>query len=390
MGRSADVVVVGGGIAGLTVVETLRARGYTGGISWVGDEPHPPYNRPALSKQVLLGEWGPDDVFLLDRSRLEGLDTARITGVRATGLDLASRRVGVGTDWLDFGSLVIATGLSARSPIGIDGAERARVLRTLEDAAALAAALRAGGRVAILGTGILGCEIASAARKLGLEAARVGRRPEIGVRVFGDRVFGDRIAARIEALLRENGVDLLLGAGIARIGPGSVTLTGGDEVEADVVVAAIGSDPQTDWLAQSGLDVSDGVLCDHLGRAAPGVYAVCDVARWRHAQTGIAARTEHQMAAIEQAQIVAGCIVGERPERAPDPLFWTELFGTRILAHGTFPAQGLLDVLEGDVEAGRFVAAHRTDGDATGLVGWNMPRAFRLARAASLRGGAAA
>ncbi|HMS37622.1 MAG TPA: NAD(P)/FAD-dependent oxidoreductase, partial [Arachnia sp.] len=303
MGRSADVVVVGGGIAGLTVVETLRARGYTGGISWVGDEPHPPYNRPALSKQVLLGEWGPDDVFLLDRSRLEGLDTARITGVRATGLDLASRRVGVGTDWLDFGSLVIATGLSARSPIGIDGAERARVLRTLEDAAALAAALRGGGRAAILGTGILGCEIASAARKLGLEATLVGRRPEIGVRVFGDRV-----AARIEALLRENGVDLLLGAGIARIGPGSVTLTGGDEVEADVVVAAIGSDPQTDWLAQSGLDVSDGVLCDHLGRAAPGVYAVGDVARWRHAQTGIAARTEHQMAAIEQAQIVAGCI----------------------------------------------------------------------------------
>jgi NADPH-dependent 2,4-dienoyl-CoA reductase/sulfur reductase-like enzyme len=378
MGRSADVVVVGGGIAGLTVVETLRAREYTGGISWVGEEPHPPYNRPALSKQVLLGEWGPDDAFLLDRSRLEGLDAARITGVRATGLDLASRRVGLGTDWLDFGSLVIATGLSARSPIGIDGAERARVLRTLEDAAALAAALREGGRVAILGTGILGCEIASAARKLGLEATLVGRRPEIGV-----RVFGDRIAARIEALLRENGVDLLLGTG-------SVTLTGGDEVEADVVVAAIGSDPQTDWLAQSGLDVSDGVLCDHLGRAAPGVYAVGDVARWRHAQTGTATRTEHQMAAIEQAQIVAGCIVGERPEQAPDPLFWTELFGTRILAHGTFPAQGLLDVLEGDVEAGRFVAAHRTDGDATGLVGWNMPRAFRLARAASLRGGAAA
>lgn len=380
MSHEREVVVVGAGVAGLTVIETLRTRGFAGAITWVGDESHLPYSRPALSKQILTGVWQPGDALLIDPLRLEALDVTRIAGTRATVLDLPSRRVRVGAAWLRFRSLVIATGLSARRPVDVEGAGRVRVLRTLDDAAWLAVAFRDEDSVVILGTGILGCEIASAARQLGIRTTLVERQGEIGL-----RVFGDHIGARVRRMLGDHGVDVLLGREVSRVGSGSVTLTDGTRLRAGLVVAAVGSDPGTAWLAGSGLDLSDGVLCDEWGEAAPGVYAVGDVARWRDPMTGRAERVEHQSAAIEQAQIVAGSISGDPVEHRRDPLLWTELFGTRILAHGVFPSSSAVDAIAGDLEADRFVARFSTSGVPTGHVGWNMPREFRAARAAALR-----
>lgn len=380
MNREPEVVVVGAGVAGLTVIDTLRARGFAGAITWVGDELHLPYSRPALSKQVLTGVWQPQDALLIGPPRLEALDVTRMAGTRATGLDLASRRVRVGAAWLRFRSLVIATGLSARRPFDVEGAGQVRVLRTLDDAAGLAAAFRDADSVAILGTGILGCEIASAARHLGLRTTLVERQGGIGL-----RAFGDRIGARVQRMLGDHGVDVLLGREVSSAGSESVTLTDGTRLRADLVVAAVGSDPATAWLAGTGLDLSDGVLCDERGEAAPGVYAVGDVARWRDPITGRAERVEHQTAAIEQAQIVAGSITGGPVEQRRDPLLWTELFGTRILAHGVFPSSSSVDAIAGDLEADRFIAQFSSSGVPTGLVGWNMPREFRAARAAALR-----
>lgn len=377
--RRSDVVVIGAGIAGLTVVENLRARGHSGTIALVGDEPHLPYSRPPLSKQLLIDGWRPEDMLLIGAEGLDKLGVEFLAHVKATALDVESRRVRVGSEWMGFESLVIATGLAPRRPLGIAGSKHIRMLRTLHDGIALSDALRRADRVVILGSGILGCELASASRKLGLHASLVGRRTEIGFRSLGDVV-----AARARRLLIEHDVELLLGQGVRSASSTALTLTSGARVDAGVIIAAIGSTPATAWLSNSGLEHEHGVLCDHRGMAAPGVYAAGDVARWRDPWTGIARTAECQSAAIEQAEIVAGGILGEPPAPRRDPLFTTELFGNRITAVGEFEASASVVTLAGDLEGNRFVAQYAQAGRPTGLVGWNMPREFRQARSATL------
>jgi NADPH-dependent 2,4-dienoyl-CoA reductase/sulfur reductase-like enzyme len=254
----------------------------------------------------------------------------------------------------------------------------ALTLRTLSDAIALRDALRAVSSMAVIGAGILGAEIASAARKYGVEATLVGREDRLG---FGS--VGTLLSDRLADLHAAHDVEILLNTEVAdaKTASGRTTLTFGDGIVRgfDLVVAMIGARPNTRWLESSTVPLGDGVLCDSTGTAAPGVHAVGDVAAWADPATGRHARVEHQSNAIEQAVGVATRIVHGTPAEPPVPLFWSEIHGTRINAYGWFdPARPLSS------DATTAVLTSRDAGDhVRGVVGWNAtPREFRVARAA--------
>lgn len=385
----AGVVIVGASLAGLTTAEGLRSEGYAGPITLVGEEDRMPYSRPPLSKQVLAGTWGIDRATMSEAEQLESLGVRHLRAHRATAVDVADRTVTVGGVPLPFEHLVAATGVTARRLPNAHGVRGIHSLRTAMDSLALqrdlGGASRDAGQVVVVGTGVLGFEIASAVHSAGHQVTLIGRSAKAR---FGQT--GGHLSAMIAALVRENGVRMHVGVDVDEIesrdadGHNTVRalrLSDGSVVPADVVVAAIGCTPAVDWLAGTGIDISDGVLCDANGVAAPGIYAVGDVARWLDPVTGDARRVEHQATAIEQAHAVARLIVTGEPTAPIVPFFWSELFGNRILVHGRLDPKLPLTVLAGDPAERRFVAATLWRGQPAGLVGWNMPREFRQERA---------
>ena len=237
MNGANPIVIVGASAAGLTAAETLRRRGYDGKLILIGDEPYPPYDRPPLSKQVLDGRWEPKRAFLRSEQHLAELDADLRLGRAATALDVTRRVVQLDDGALiGFGGLVIATGVAPRRVHGSDLAG-VHVLRTLDDALALRAALCAGPRVVVVGSGFLGTEVAAVARSMGVEVTLVGPQP-VPVR----RPFGDQIGALVAELHRNHGTRLRCGAAMHRLvgADGQVTgveLTDGSTLPADVVVA---------------------------------------------------------------------------------------------------------------------------------------------------------
>ncbi|MGP3929200.1 NAD(P)/FAD-dependent oxidoreductase [Nonomuraea sp. KM88] len=385
MSVPSGVLVVGAGAAGLATVEALRRKGYRGELTVIGAEPHPPYDRPPLSKQVLSGAWEPGRARLRTEAALEALEAEFVLGDPATGLDVAARTVRTASGRvLRAGAVVIATGLRPRAFPGQDGLAGVHVVRTLDDALALRAELRPSVRLVVAGDGVLGAEIAATARGLGAEVTLVGPQP---APLAGQ--LGSAAAALLAGLHTERGVRLRPGTGVAGLagenGQGrrrgrvtGVCLDTGEVLAADVVVVAIGADPATGWLAGSGLRLEDGVVCDPRCRAAEGVYAAGDVARWHHDGLGTSLRLENRTNATEQAGIVAAGILGEDRAYRPVPYFWTDQFDARIQVHGT--PSGEATVVEGDPAERRFVALHREGGRVTGVLGWNMPKQARLRR----------
>ncbi|MEG8180830.1 NAD(P)/FAD-dependent oxidoreductase [Nocardia terpenica] len=370
------IAVVGASAAGLTAAQTLRREGYDGPLTVVGDEDRMPYDRPPLSKQILSGAWEPE------RAALPAAVAADwLLGVRATGLDVAGHRLALSTgDSLGYDKLVIATGVTPRRlPFGrcLAGVF---VLRTMADALAFKAELSASRSVVIVGAGFLGCEVAAVARGLGADVTVVDPLPAPMVRQFGPWV-GDSIAK----LHADHGVRLRLGLGVTGLtGAGrveGVELADGTVVPADVVLVAIGAVPNTQWLAGSGLSLTDGVDTDSLCRAAPDVVAAGDVASWSHPVSGKRIRVEHRMNATEQGMAAARTLLGKGEPYAPVPYFWTDQYDVRIQAYGTFPAGAAHTVAAGEVGAGRFAALFAHDGRITGVLGWNLPRDTRLLRA---------
>jgi len=371
------IVVVGASLAGLSVAESLRLEGFSGEILLVGDESHLPYSRPPLSKQVLLDDWEPERSILKSTHELEELGIEFRGSTTATGLDTGNRMVITDNGVEHYDDVVIATGTRARRVW-----DRAGVLtlRTLDDATAMRSELRRAGRVAVLGAGVLGSEIASAARRLGGDVTLIGRSGRIS---FG--AVGTALSARLSDLHRENGVDLRLATTVLDIATGiggtQVGFDDGTGVSADVVISAIGGIPRTEWLTGSGLILADGVVCDHRGVAAPGVYAVGDVAAWADPATGIASRVEHQSSAIEQAMAVATTILHDRESATPVPFFWSEIHGARIKAYGWFAAQHPLVELDAGSQDGSVLLGSQEDGRTRGVIAWNLPpQAFRKAR----------
>jgi NADPH-dependent 2,4-dienoyl-CoA reductase/sulfur reductase-like enzyme len=197
---------------------------------------------------------------------------------------------------------------------------------------------------------------------------------------------GPLVSGVLAGLHTERGVRLRLGNGVTGFtddGAGRVAgvqLGSGETLPADVVVVAIGAVPATDWLADSGLRVDNGVVCDTRCRAADGIYAVGDVARWHHGSLGRLVRLENRTNATEQAMAVAAAILGEDQPYAPIPYFWTDQFDAKLQVHGFLPPEAEADVVEGDLSARRFVARYVLDGVVTGVLGWNMPKQARVRR----------
>ncbi|MEU0965306.1 FAD-dependent oxidoreductase [Streptomyces sp. NPDC005917] len=380
MSAPGHVVVVGASAAGLTAAETLRRRGYGGRLTLMGDEPHPPYDRPPLSKQVLAGAWEADRVTLRTPDELALLDAELRFGQAAAGLDLSGRQVILdGGERLAFDGLIVATGVTPRRLPGADLAG-VHVLRTVDDALALRQALLAGPRVVVVGAGFLGAEVAATARTQGLDVTLAEPRP---VPVY--RPFGEGIGALVARLHLDHGTRVRCGTPVCRLLGASgrvvgVELADGTVLPADVVVLAVGSTPATGWLKGSGLPLDGGVECDELCRAAPGVYAAGDVASWHNPHFGTRMRVEHRMNATEQAMAVAGNLLGDHLPFAPVPYFWSDQYDTRIQAYGIFPAGAEVRVLHGDPADRHFVAAYGRGATVVGLVGWDAPRETRMLR----------
>jgi NADPH-dependent 2,4-dienoyl-CoA reductase/sulfur reductase-like enzyme len=375
------VVVVGVSAAGLTAAETLRREGYAGRLTLVGEEDRLPYDRPPLSKQVLSGTWEPERTALRREADLTALDADFRLGNKATGLTLKTREIRLSDgSTLGYDGLVIATGVTPRRLPFNPGLVGVHVLRTMNDALALRKDLLSEPTVVVIGAGFLGTEVASVARELGLDVTLVDPLPAPVIRQFGPRIGG-----MVATLHADHGVVVRTGLGVTGLADGGgrvsgVELTDGTLLPADVVLIAIGSVPATRWLTGSGLSLSNGVDCDSLCRAAPGVVGAGDVASWTHPGLGRRLRVEHRMNATEQGIAAARTLLGRGEPFSPVPYFWTDQYDVKIQAYGTWPQDADSAVVEGDPAEGKFIALYGLQGAVVGALSWNMPRELRLYR----------
>lgn len=378
-----SIVVVGASLAGLRAVEALRRRGFDGPLTWIGAESELPYDRPPLSKQILRGEWGPDRAAL--KANYEALGADLRLGTRAVALDLHARAVQLedGTR-APYDGLVIATGAKPRTIRGTEGLDGVHTLRTLRDALAIKSELERGPRVAVVGAGFIGLEVAASCRTLGLdvtviEALDAPLAPAIG------RTMGNAVAN----LHRDRGVRLRTGVTVEGFegdrAVSGVTLSDGSTEPADLVVVGVGVTPETAWLQTSGLLLDDGVLCnERCAASAPGVVACGDVARYESTVLGEIVRIEHWSNAVEQAAAAAARLLdGESaPLFSSVPYFWSDQYDAKIQFAGRVKPGDELRVVEGSVAERNLIAFYGRAGRLTGVLTVNKPAALIRGRRA--------
>jgi NADPH-dependent 2,4-dienoyl-CoA reductase/sulfur reductase-like enzyme len=392
----APLVIVGASMAGLRTAEGARRAGYDGPITFLGAETHRPYNRPPLSKELLRtpGQ-GHDDVAFPLRSALTD-NVEWVLGTPAVRLDRANRVVHDASGAThDYAALAIATGLRPKPlPIPDHGLGGIHVLRTLEDAVALRDALGPGVNVVILGSGFVGCEIAATAAHAGARVSIVTQS-----RVPLDRALGPILGAELRRRHEQHGVHFFCGESLfGLVGDPRVErviLTSGVMLECDLLVVAIGSDPQTDWLEGSGLEISDGVLVDGSLRALtvdgtvdPAIVAVGDIARYVNPLfDDVPRRVEHWNLPTETGkragQTLAAYLRGEPEEAAtfaPLPSFWSDQYDAHLLAFGMTYLGDRSEVVAGSPDAECVVEYYRDDA-LVGVCGIGMRSAVQAYRA---------
>ncbi|WP_406418968.1 NAD(P)/FAD-dependent oxidoreductase [Streptomyces sp. NBC_01614] len=375
------IVVVGASAAGLAAAETLRREGHDGTLTLVGDEPLAPYDRPPLSKHLLAGEWEPERLALRTPDDLAGLDLDLRLGVAATGLRLTDGTVRLADgSTVPYDGLIVAAGVRPRRLPGQGG----HVLRSLDDAVRLRDRLTPGRRLVVVGAGFLGAEAAAVAWRLGCEVTLLEPAP-----VPLAHAVGTEVGEMLTRAHLERGVDLRCGVTVTEVTGSGVRLADGELVDADEVLIAVGSQPNTDWLDDSGLTVGDGVVCDEYCEAARNVYAAGDVARWYNPLFGRSMRIEHRANAAEQGMAAARNLLspdGRKPF-APVPYFWSDQYDMKIQAYGFLRGHDEVAIVDGDLTERRFVAAYRTGDRVTGALAVGMPpRAIRQWRQAIASG----
>lgn len=382
-------------MAGLRAAEQVRAAGWEGDLVVIGEEDHPPYNRPPLSKEALAD---PGDVTvdsLLEAHRLRQRSSMETTqwrlGQRVLESDLQAQRLTLsGGETLEYSGLVIATGVSPRR-LHVPGPTAGRhVVRTVDDAVALREVLTPQTRVLVVGCGFIGCEVAATAIDLGCTVQLVE-----GTRGPMHRVLGDEVSQAMRDWLVGRGIQMHTGGQVESFltapeqtgtlaQAGGVRLADGTELAADVVVEAVGSVPNTSWLESNGLDLTDGVLVDDRLRVigAARVVAVGDVARypdpWAEQEPR---RVEHWQGAIDMAKTAARALVsgiqgGDEPAPyASVPSFWSDQFGIRIQGVGAPHLSTSITVLEGslqEIEEG-VVIRYEREGRTVGVITVGLP-----------------
>lgn len=377
-------VIVGGSLGGLRTAERLREVGYAGEVIVVEGEAGLPYDRPPLSKDVLIGSRTREDIALSSAANLAELDIEFVDGVDAIELDLDGHTVGLSDGRvLRFDDLVVATGASPRMlPFG---GEHVAYLRTLADAERIRASFEVGCRLVVIGGGFIGAEVAAAACERGLAVTMLEAAP-----VPMSRVLGDDVGRLLGSLHVGHGVELRCGVRVTDIeetGEGAVVrLADGAAVTADLVLVGIGATPNVEWLAGSGLTLDDGIVCDATCRAvgATGVYAVGDVARWWNPRYETLMRVEHWTNAVEQARAVAEAIGGMARPYEHVPYVWSKQYGHMIQALGTFG--GPMEVLMASEGVRGLCAWYGRFDSLEGLVTVDQPRLMTRVRRALSRG----
>jgi 3-phenylpropionate/trans-cinnamate dioxygenase ferredoxin reductase subunit len=361
---SAPIVVVGGGLAAGTFVTQLRERGHEGEVVLLADEAHAPYERPPLSKDLLLGKGSPEDAAVHESGWYADHGVDLRTSTAATAIDLAGRRVRAGDEWLGYDQLVLATGARARHlPMADESGVPVVYLRTLDDSLALREHLTEGARIGIIGGGWIGLEVASAARQHGAEVTVLESLDLPLLRVLGPevaRVFAD--------LHREHGVDLRTGVQVTAVTPrgdgATVALGDGSALDVDLLVVGVGVQPNTELAEAAGLVVDDGVRTDaRLRTSDEHVHAIGDIAHAEHPVLGHSLRVEHWDTAKQHGRALAATLTGTPTDADALPYFFTDQYdlGMEYVGH---PGPDGYDrvVLTGDV-AGRVFRAWWLRGD---------------------------
>jgi NADPH-dependent 2,4-dienoyl-CoA reductase/sulfur reductase-like enzyme len=370
------VVIVGASLAGLRAAQTLREEGYDGPVTLIGAEAHLPYDRPPLSKEFLAGS-ATREVIDLPLEQASDVDLRLST--KAAALDLNNRAVVLESgEEVPYDGLVLATGAHPRTLPGLTHLDGVFVLRTLEDCLALRRRLEDGPRVTVIGAGFIGSEVAATCHQRGLEVTILEALP-----VPMGRSVGELVGMRCARLHTDNGVDLRLGAGVERLAGDkkveAVVLGDGSTVPADVVVIGVGVTPTTAWLATSGLDLDNGVLCDSRCRAlvggqpVPGVVAAGDMARWDNPFFGEVMRVEHWTNAAEQGRAAAITLLQGHgaPVFDPIPYFWSDQYKSKIQFVGR--AGPDVAVVDGSINDDRFVVAYGMEGRLIGALSFSRP-----------------
>ncbi|ROZ89454.1 NAD(P)/FAD-dependent oxidoreductase [Gordonia sp. OPL2] len=390
-GSDAGVVIVGAGLGGIRVAESLRANDYEGPITLIGAESHPPYDRPPLSKSVLLGK---DD--RVDLKPAEFFDESSIrlrVGERVSAISPGDHTVTVekpddpsSSETVGYDTLILATGLSPRTLPGTDGVSGIHVLRSIDDALALRGEIDDASTAVVVGAGFIGCEVAASLNQRGISVTLVEPAPTPLAAALGTEV-----GALVTRLHQANGVDVRTGIGVEEIltdpSPGSaadtdparatkvrgVRLADGSELAADIVVVGIGSIPVIDYLDGSGIELAPresggGIACDENGATSvPDVYALGDVANWR-LESGATRRVEHWTHTVEQATVVAHRIAKTDAMIPATPAyFWSDQYNLKIQVLGRPESSDLLHLVDDD--GTKFLAYYSRDGILTGVVG---------------------
>jgi 3-phenylpropionate/trans-cinnamate dioxygenase ferredoxin reductase subunit len=381
------MVIVGASTAGRSAAVALRQRGYDGGVVLIGEETHPPYDRPQLSKQFLCGDASVDEVVRPLRLTPEhGVETRLGTRVMRVlpgehAVELA------GGERVGYDRLLVATGVrNRRLPVPGAGLEGVLDLRDLAGSERIRAAVRPGCRAVVVGMGFIGCEVASSLRRLGVEVTAI--EP---LAVPLERSLGEEVGRVVEGMHRDHGVDLRLGEGVTAFeGDGRVervVTRRGDRVECDLVVVGVGVEPAVEILAGSGVDVDDGVLVDERCRtSAPDVFAAGDAARHHHPVAGRHVRVEHWQNAVTQGTVAARSMLGEDAVHDEVPWFWSDQYDCNLQYTGFAQRWDRL-VVRGSLEERSFIAFQLSDRRVVAAIAINQGRDLRRS-VPLIRGGA--
>jgi len=355
-----EIVVVGAGEAGARTAVALREQGYDGALTLVGEERHSPYERPPLSKAAIVSAAPPDLPVIADAGQLADLGVDGIAGVAATRIEAGARTLHL-TDGraLRYDKLVLATGARPRL-LTLPGAEFGLTLRTYEDALALRERFLPGARIAIVGGGFIGLELAASARALGCAVQVVEAAPRVL-----QRATPPEISAVIAERHRREGVEILTGVGIAgfarEAGREIVKLADGRRLEADTIVVGVGAAPEISLGVAAGLAIDNGVAVDgRLRTSDPDIHAVGDCASFPHPLfDGRRLRLEAWRNAFDQGAFVARALMGAEAEYAAVPWFWSDQYDICLQIAG-LPDAGVNTVTR-DLGDGALLLFHLTE-----------------------------
>jgi len=378
--NSDGIVLAGGGLAAQRCAEALRRAGYEGAIRMVCAEPHRPYDRPPLSKDLLTGEHPLDELPFRAAGWYEQHDVELLLGIAAVGLEPAQRQLRLSDgSTLRYDKLLIATGSRPRMLPLLEGYDNVSVLRTLDDAARLREALAGRPSLAVLGAGFIGQEVAATARLLGADVTMIeaASSPLLGI-------LGPEVGGWFAGLHRDEGVDVVTDATVSAVEANgavrALALSNGRTVAADHVVVGIGVDADIDWLAGSGLRARGGVPVDADGRTTlEDVFVAGDAAATYEPSLGAHVPGSHWEAAGRQGARAARAMLGLEPGSAPPTSFWTDQYGIRIqyLGHARRADTFTID---GDVAARNFTATFTRAGRPVAALLVDRPRSLPAAR----------